>query len=345
MEEHAPFDSQAYYEELIRRATQAEQRRVAALRRQLKIERGVFLALILLMVAVIWRMAGPREPCAISVNGHRVVTVASTATADAVLADLKRELAGKGLERYAEFREQIGRTQLRSARASDPVVSPGEAAEALRARLHVVVPAYGILVNGQPGVVLPTRTLALRCLNLVRSKYDRRGRSQPVFREQVKIVRAKAGPRQVITKLDQAAAALISPRGQGRSYTVRAGDSGWLIANRAGMTLAELEKENPGVNLARLKVGQVLRLGPGRPLLTVVTSDIMSRVEPMAYATEITHDPSLDPGERRVIRAGKPGKRITEYRLVCYNGKEVSREVVDQRIETLPTSERVAVGK
>ena len=345
MEEHAPFDSQAYYDELIRRATEAERRRVLALRRQLKIERGVFLALILLMVAVVWRMTGPREPCAISVNGHRVATVASAATADAVLADLKRELAGKDLEEYAQFQEQINRTQLRDAHAADPVVSPGQAAETLRGRVHVVVPAYGILVNGQQGVVLPTRTLALRCLNLIRSKYDRRGRSQPVFREQVKIVRVKAGPRQVITKLETAATALTSPRGEGRSYTVRAGDTGWVIANHAGMTLTELEKENPSVNLARLKVGQILRLGPGRPLLTVVTSDIMSRAEPMAYATEITEDPKLEPGERRVIRAGKLGKRITEYRLVCYNGKEMSREVVDQRIETLPTAERVAVGK
>ena len=345
MEDQVPFDSEAYHEELIRRAARTEQRRVAALRRQLNLERGVFLTLILVMAVTIWRMAGPREPYAISVNGHRVATVASAAQADGLLADLKRELAGKDLEKFAEFKETVTRTQLTAGHPAEPIVSVGQAADALRKHLHVNIHAYAIFINGKPAVALPTQTLAKRCLEQILTAYARRGRSEPVFRERIEIKPVKTAPRKVFTKLDLAAVALTRGQQQQRSYTVQAGDTGWVIANRFGMTVAELAEANKGANLNRLRIGDVLRLGPGRSMLTVVTTESATRTEPMAFATEVVADPRLEPGERQVLSPGKPGKRIVEYRLTRYNGKEVSREVTDQRIETLPRTERVAVGQ
>ena len=43
-------------------------------------------------------------------------------------------------------------------------------------------------------------------------------------------------------------------------YTVRRGDSFYLIAHRLGLPLRDLLDANPDVNPARLKVGDVLRI-------------------------------------------------------------------------------------
>jgi LysM repeat protein len=41
-----------------------------------------------------------------------------------------------------------------------------------------------------------------------------------------------------------------------------AGETAAGIARKAGVKLSALEKANPGVNLARIRVGQVLNLPP-----------------------------------------------------------------------------------
>jgi LysM repeat protein len=47
-----------------------------------------------------------------------------------------------------------------------------------------------------------------------------------------------------------------------RTHTVVAGETAAGIARKAGVKLSALEKANPGVNLARIRVGQVLNLPP-----------------------------------------------------------------------------------
>jgi LysM repeat protein len=51
------------------------------------------------------------------------------------------------------------------------------------------------------------------------------------------------------------------PRPRRRYATVRAGDTFSTIATRAGITVAELERLNPGVRSTALYIGQKIRVG------------------------------------------------------------------------------------
>lgn len=54
------------------------------------------------------------------------------------------------------------------------------------------------------------------------------------------------------------------PAGRFRPYPVRKGESAADIAGNRGISLAELEALNPGVDLGKLKANQVIKLPAGR---------------------------------------------------------------------------------
>ena len=53
---------------------------------------------------------------------------------------------------------------------------------------------------------------------------------------------------------------VTSPVSATRSHTIVQGETAAAIARRAGIKLSELEAANPGVNLSRIRVGQVLKI-------------------------------------------------------------------------------------
>lgn len=85
-----------------------------------------------------------------------------------------------------------------------------------------------------------------------------------------------------------------------RPYKVKSGDFDWILAKRAGVTLAALKAANPGVNLAKLQIGQTIRI-PG-------------------VAAEAT------PANSQVAKAS-PAKRsiTTAYAAVVGNGSTIRR--------------------
>lgn len=66
-----------------------------------------------------------------------------------------------------------------------------------------------------------------------------------------------------------------------RQYVVQPGDTFFYIARRFNIPLAELEAANPGVDPARLSVGQILTLPPGRGMDVVITTSPYGYAEMM----------------------------------------------------------------
>ena len=66
--------------------------------------------------------------------------------------------------------------------------------------------------------------------------------------------------------------------------------------------------------------------------------------EDIRFATKTTYDYSLSYGTRKVVRAGKNGKKTVTYEIEMRNGKEVSRKVVSSITTKRPVEQHVKIG-
>ena len=65
-----------------------------------------------------------------------------------------------------------------------------------------------------------------------------------------------------------------------RTHKVTSGEHDWIIAKHAGVTLTALREANPGVNLAKLQIGQVLRVPVGS--ISTAGSSRIAKATPVA---------------------------------------------------------------
>ena len=66
----------------------------------------------------------------------------------------------------------------------------------------------------------------------------------------------------------------------GQLYTIKAGDTFYLLATRYGITLAAIQAANPGVNPSRLQIGQVICI-PAAPTPVLIPTPLCSLLQPV----------------------------------------------------------------
>ena len=126
-----------------------------------------------------------------------------------------------------------------------------------------------------------------------------------------------------------------------REYTVRAGDTYYSIATRemgSARGVAALERANPGVDAARLRIGQVLRIPP-LPAATAANTARPPAVAPMETPAATAAVPVASEGEMPpwwIEAPVREGGRVTvAARVDDPSLVEVRRKAVDAGMEAL----------
>ena len=78
--------------------------------------------------------------------------------------------------------------------------------------------------------------------------------------------------------------------------------------------------------------------------ITRVNTEILQEVKAIDFATEIKNTGELDSGVKKVIQKGKEGQKIITSSVVYENGKEISRKLVSEKLESSPVKEIIALG-
>ena len=78
--------------------------------------------------------------------------------------------------------------------------------------------------------------------------------------------------------------------------------------------------------------------------ITRISTKIEKKVEPIEFATEIKKDSSLKEGHRKVVQEGTAGEKEINIKVVYKNGKEVLREVVEEKVVKKPVTRVIALG-
>ncbi len=151
-------------------------------------------------------------------------------------------------------------------------------------------------------------------------------------------------PVEEFTNLADVALLLNSTKAGEVTYTVRQGDCWSLIAQDHNLTSKQLLALNPGYDIDRINVGDVLLISNAVPYLTVIATQMEYYLAEVPYEIEYVDDPSMWVGDTRVISKGAFGSADTVAR-VTYRGREEQERIIEsQTILVEPVTEVQARG-
>jgi murein DD-endopeptidase MepM/ murein hydrolase activator NlpD len=163
------------------------------------------------------------------------------------------------------------------------------------------------------------------------------------FQENVE-VKAEYVPTDKIMNLGYLAEQLYSTKTQELTYTVQKGDTWSEIADSHGMTSSELLSLNPGYNIDKLSIGEVLTISAAVPYLTMTVTERERYVEELPYDIAYVDSANLYKGDYKVLSPGQNGTADVVANVTYVNGEETNRTVLSSVTLTNPVTEQQACG-
>ena len=158
------------------------------------------------------------------------------------------------------------------------------------------------------------------------------------FAEDVEI-RQEYVPTSEIMNLGYIAELLYSTKTAEVTYEVKKGDTWSQIAAKNDMTSAELLALNPGYNINKLQIGEVLTLSASVPYLTMTVVKQERYLDDVSYNIEYTDSAGLYQGDYKVTSKGEYGKADVMAKATYVNGEETERTILSSVTLKEPVTE------
>lgn len=272
----------------------------------------------------------------ISLDGVAIGTAATAEEAEAILLSAERSISDVVGYSYTLEDSQVSYSTGMTARTN--VGNSEDLQNALTEQLGVVEHGYALYVDGQFIGATQTAGAFEDLLDQVSAPYRNENTVSISFVETVKIVECDL-PVDSFTNLADVALLLTSTKAGEVTYTVQKGDCWSVIAQDHDMTSKELLALNPGYDMDKLQIGDVLIISNAVPFLTVVVSQMEYYVADIAPEVEYIDDPSMWKGDTVIVTRGVNGTADTSA-LVTYQGNmEIAREIVTQTTITEPVTQ------
>lgn len=78
--------------------------------------------------------------------------------------------------------------------------------------------------------------------------------------------------------------------------------------------------------------------------VTRIDAKMIKETKTLDYATVIKNDDDSEKGTSKVLQQGEQGEKVVATRIIYENGKEISRQVVNETVTKQPVQKLVAVG-
>ena len=158
------------------------------------------------------------------------------------------------------------------------------------------------------------------------------------FAEDVEI-RQEYVPTSEIMNLGYIAELLYSTKTAEVTYEVKKGDTWSQIAAKNDMSSAELLALNPGYNINKLQIGEVLTLSASVPYLTMTVVKQERYLDDVSYNIEYTDSADIYQGDYKVTSKGEYGKADVMAKTTYVNGEETERTILSSVTLKEPVTE------
>ena len=163
------------------------------------------------------------------------------------------------------------------------------------------------------------------------------------FAERVEI-REEFVANEEIMNLGHIAEVLYSTKTEEVTYEVKKGDTWSKIAANHDLTNDELLKLNPGYNINKLQIGEVLTLSASVPYLTMTVTQQERYVDQVQYDIEYTNDSSMYQGDYKITSPGEYGAADVLANVTYVNGTETERTILSSVNLKEPVTEHRVQG-
>ena len=215
--------------------------------------------------------------------------------------------------------------------------------EELSEEIGLVTPGYSLYVDGVRLGATPYEGALEELLEQLQAAATDENTISCSFAEDVEI-RQEYVPTEEIMNLGYLAETLYSTKTAEVTYTVKKGDTWSQIANSHGLSSKELLALNPGYDMNKLQIDEVLTLSASVPYLTMTVVQRESYTEDIPYEIEYTPTDSMFKGDYKVTSAGKYGAADVVANVTYVNGEEVERTVLSSVTLKDPVTEQQLQG-
>lgn len=204
--------------------------------------------------------------------------------------------------------------------------------------IGLVTKAYCLYVNGDRIGTTPYEGALDELLVQLQKAASDEDTISCKFAEDVDI-REEYVPTSEVMNLGYIAELLYSTKTAEVTYEVKKGDTWSQIAARNDMTSGELLALNPGYNINKLQIGEVLTLSASVPYLTMTVEKQERYLEDVSYDIEYTDSANLYQGDYKVTSKGEYGKADVMAKATYVNGEETERTILSSVTLKEPVTE------
>ena len=215
--------------------------------------------------------------------------------------------------------------------------------EDLSEEIGLVTSAYCLYVDGERIGATPYEGALEELMEQMKEAVTNEDTISCDFAEDVE-VRQEYVSTDEIMNLGYLAEILYSTKTAEVTYEVKKGDTWSEIAEEHGLTTQELLALNPGYNINKLQIGEVLTLSASVPYLTMTVVQRERYVEDVMYDIEYTDSANLYKGDYKITSPGQYGAADVVATVTYVNGEETERTVLSSVTLREPVTEQRLQG-
>ncbi|MDR2569908.1 MAG: peptidoglycan DD-metalloendopeptidase family protein [Oscillospiraceae bacterium] len=127
-------------------------------------------------------------------------------------------------------------------------------------------------------------------------------------------------------------------------YTIAEGDSHFAVSEMLDVSMAQLERFNPGFTGRELSPGDRIMFSPEVPHLEVAVTRTEVFDQEIPFATEYRDDASYFMNTQNTSVRGREGIDRITARVTLVNGIETRRQVTSREVVSLPVTQVISMG-
>ena len=279
---------------------------------------------------------------AVTVDGEQVGVVADRSVVDSAIQTVERQgssMLGRRYEVDSAIDYSFALTLKTDITSQEDIEQYfygqlDEASEYLR--------KYEVVVDGRSMGVVKDEAALNTMLDELKSAYTNENTVSAEFVEYVEVNPVYYSGS--MFTIEEMRAALESNTTGETTYTIKKGDTFNAIAHANDMSVSDLKALNPGVNINKLSIGQVLNVKELIPFLSVKTVEEQTYNQEIECPVETVEDSTIYKGNSKIITQGTPGEALVQATVTYVNGYEKERQVNSSVTLREPTTTVKAVG-
>lgn len=277
----------------------------------------------------------------VTYRGKVIATTTSPLAVKSACSDLEK-VTKQALDK--KYSLNISRLKYASKlMARKDVVNAADFEESLSAEIGKVTYGYALYIDGEMIGATPYKGALEELLQQLKSDVTDENTLSCTFREDVRI-KAEYVPNDKIMNLGYLAETLYSTKKKETTYTVKEGDTWSEIAEAHEMSSKELLAMNPGFDVDKLQIGEVLTLSAAAPYLTMTVVEKETYKEVIPFEVQYVDSAYLFKGDTKVISSGENGSADVVAKVTYVNGEETNRDVLSYIKRVAPVTETQARG-